>query len=93
MCEKLYDCYTSIEHRNIKVGVPEVPFKKLIMECTYVHVQSDLKKISLRKNMHLFMTVTSKCCINQKFVVQSLIKDQMHLFALWVVMADNPSRI
>ena len=38
-----------------------------MMECTYVHVQSDLINVSVRKNMHLFMTVTSKLFINQFF--------------------------
>ena len=43
------------------------------MECKYVHVHSDLKTTGLRPNMHLFMTVTSKFCINKNIVGLSFI--------------------
>ena len=57
--------------------------KKLIMECTYVHVQSNLNNIGVRQNMRLFMTVTSNLCINPNGVGVSFIIDKKHPFVLW----------
>ena len=37
------------------------------MESTYVYVHSDMMNISVRKNMHLFLTVTSNFCIDKNF--------------------------
>ena len=50
------------------------------MECKYVNVHSDLMNISLRQNMHLFLTVTSNLCINQNAVGLSLIIELMQFF-------------
>ena len=45
----------------------------MIMECKYVHVQSELKNVCLRQNIHLFMTFALNRCIVQKFVGISLV--------------------
>ena len=68
-----------------------VSYEKLILECTYVHVQSDLMSIGVRQNMHLFMTITSNICINQKIMGISLIIQEMHLFLLWRIMTEIQS--
>ena len=39
-------------------GVQTVSLEKLMVECTYVHVQYNLQTIILRQNMYPFMIVT-----------------------------------
>ena len=59
------------------------------MECTYVHVQSDMININVRKNMHFFMTVISNLCINIKKLEISLIIYLMHLFMFWKIKTER----
>ena len=63
--------------------------EKLIMECTYVHVHSDMINVILIQNMLLFRTFTSNCCTNQNILGISLIIYQIHLFLFWVIMTDK----
>ena len=58
------------------------------MECTYVHFQSELMNMSVRQNIHLFMTVTSNHCINNN-KIGALIDniEDGHIFVL-----DNNDR-
>ena len=51
-----------------------------MMECTYVHVESNLIHIRLIQNMHLSMTVTSNCCININVVGLLLIIKHTYIF-------------
>ena len=54
MCDKCYDCDTSIEHRIIPVGCLKYPSEKLMTECKNAHLQTDLKNICERKNMNFY---------------------------------------
>ena len=88
MCEKCYECDSSISNRKIIVECQKYP-KKLIMKCTNFHIQSDLMNIGVRQNMNLFMTVTSNHCINKIIVGISLIIVHIHLFVFCRIMLDR----
>ena len=58
--------------------------ENLFMECTHVHVQSDMKNIYVRQNIHFFITVNPNLCINKNVVGIPLIIEHMHIFLVQI---------
>ena len=63
MCEKCYGGDSIIIIEREDWGAASIVIR-VNLDCIFVHVQSDLMNICVRKSIHLFMTVTSNYCMN-----------------------------
>ena len=82
-CVRIFMMVTLVSRIEREHWGADSSLKESMMECKYVNVQPDVMNISVRQNMHLFMTVTSNHFIIKNVVGLSLIIELMNLFLLW----------